>query len=55
MADNGHGSSCGGFAGLKCANVNDKCVDDPRDDCDPANGGADCIGICIPKGVTRYK
>jgi hypothetical protein len=23
------------------------CVDDPTDSCDPNNGGADCIGICI--------
>ncbi|KAK2780922.1 hypothetical protein FQN52_002019 [Onygenales sp. PD_12] len=23
------------------------CIDDPRDDCDPNNGGADCGGICV--------
>lgn len=23
------------------------CVDDPRDDCDPQKGGADCSGICV--------
>jgi hypothetical protein len=25
------------------------CIDDPSDDCDPNNGGADCGGICVPK------
>jgi hypothetical protein len=39
---------CGGFAGLKCPDPNQKCIDDPNDSCDPANGGADCIGICVP-------
>lgn len=36
----------GGFAGLVCP---DKlvCVDDPSDDCNPAKGGADCMGICV--------
>ncbi|MBL8950175.1 MAG: hypothetical protein JNK82_05325 [Myxococcaceae bacterium] len=38
---------CGGFAGLQC-NANELCVDDPRDDCDPENGGADCGGVCVP-------
>ncbi|KAK6331262.1 hypothetical protein TWF696_003322 [Orbilia brochopaga] len=37
---------CGGFAGLPCP-AGKKCYDDPRDDCWPQNGGADCIGICI--------
>ena len=23
------------------------CVDDPSDDCDPNNGGADCGGLCV--------
>jgi hypothetical protein len=39
------GEFCGGIAGFLC----DKgfiCVDDPRDDCDPNKGGADCGGIC---------
>ncbi|KAK4172770.1 hypothetical protein QBC36DRAFT_361865 [Triangularia setosa] len=37
---------CGGFAGFRCKG--DKvCIDDPRDDCDPFNGGADCGGICV--------
>jgi hypothetical protein len=38
---------CGGFAGLQC-NDGYECVDDPSDDCDPNNGGADCPGICQP-------
>lgn len=37
--------ACGGFAGLECPH-NLSCVDDPNDDCDPAQGGADCIGVC---------
>jgi hypothetical protein len=37
---------CGGFAGLRCPN-DMTCVDDPTDNCDPLNGGADCIGVCI--------
>jgi hypothetical protein len=36
---------CGGFAGFKCNGG--KCVDDPTDACDPKNGGADCMGICV--------
>lgn len=36
---------CGGFAGLPCPGAGE-CVDDPSDDCDPNNGGADCGGIC---------
>jgi hypothetical protein len=27
------------------------CVDDPSDSCDPATGGADCSGICVPIDV----
>ena len=37
---------CGTIVGLTC----DKgfvCEDDPRDDCDPKLGGADCAGICV--------
>ena len=30
---------CGGFAGFRCKDANKMCVDDPRDDCDPKNGG----------------
>lgn len=37
---------CGGIAGIPCKDGK-KCVDDPTDDCDPLNGGADCGGICI--------
>jgi hypothetical protein len=36
---------CGGFAGIACPGLG-KCADDPADSCDPANGGADCGGIC---------
>jgi len=38
---------CGGFAGLPCPDGYE-CVDDPNDDCDPAAGGADCPGTCVP-------
>ncbi|KAM7189295.1 hypothetical protein V8F20_010203 [Naviculisporaceae sp. PSN 640] len=38
---------CGGFAGFACKDKNKICIDDPRDDCDPKNGGADCGGICV--------
>jgi hypothetical protein len=38
--------ACGGFAGLLCPEGK-ICIDNPNDDCDPQNGGADCIGICI--------
>lgn len=37
---------CGGFAGMMCPD-DLVCVDDPSDECDAANGGADCIGICV--------
>ncbi|GAB1313754.1 hypothetical protein MFIFM68171_03964 [Madurella fahalii] len=37
---------CGGFAGIQCEDGK-MCIDDPRDDCDPMNGGADCGGICV--------
>jgi hypothetical protein len=36
---------CGGFAGLPCPGAG-SCADDPGDDCDPENGGADCGGVC---------
>ena len=39
--------SCGGIRGLACG-VGETCVDDPRDTCDPNNGGADCGGLCKP-------
>ena len=38
---------CGGFAGFSCDVKGQTCVDDPRDDCDPSNGGADCAGLCV--------
>lgn len=37
--------ACGGFAGFPCPDGL-VCVDDPSDDCDPNNGGADCGGLC---------
>jgi hypothetical protein len=39
------GAFCGGIAGFPCAEGL-VCVDDPKDDCDPDQGGADCGGIC---------
>jgi hypothetical protein len=36
---------CGGIAGIPCPGAG-TCVDDPSDDCDPKNGGADCGGVC---------
>ena len=39
---------CGGIAGIPCPSAF-VCVDDPRDDCNPLTGGADCGGICIPR------
>lgn len=44
------GQPCGGIAGLQCPSPKQKCVDDPRDNCDPKRGGADCIGICRGPG-----
>jgi hypothetical protein len=37
--------ACGGFPGTPCPGGG-TCVDDPRDTCDPDQGGADCIGLC---------
>jgi hypothetical protein len=37
---------CGGFAGLRCREAGQACVDDPRDNCAPPRG-ADCSGVCI--------
>ena len=39
---------CGGIGGFPCP-TGFACVDDPRDDCSPLTGGADCTGICIPR------
>jgi hypothetical protein len=44
--------TCGGIANLPCPD-GFECVDDPRDDCDPAAGGADCGGVCR-KSRCRY-
>jgi hypothetical protein len=37
---------CGGIAGFPCP-LGLTCVDNPNDDCDPLNGGADCAGMCV--------
>ena len=37
---------CGGIAGIPCPDGMD-CVDYPDDECDPGQGHADCIGICV--------
>lgn len=37
---------CGGIAAIPCPSGK-KCVDDPSDSCDPAQGGADCSGMCV--------
>src|SRR5690349_1811096 len=33
--------------GLAACPQNEFCADDPRDTCNPQNGGADCPGICV--------
>jgi hypothetical protein len=39
--------SCGGIAAIRCTEPAwPRCADDPRDNCDPVRGGADCPGIC---------
>jgi hypothetical protein len=43
---------CGGIAGLPCPD-GFECVDDPRDDCSPCRGGADCGGICVELSCKR--
>ncbi|KAK3321832.1 hypothetical protein B0H66DRAFT_589665 [Apodospora peruviana] len=42
---------CGGIAAIQCESKDDICIDDPRDDCNPKHGGADCGGICVPKSA----
>ncbi len=37
---------CGGIAGFSCP-PGSTCIDDPKDDCDPNQGGADCGGVCV--------
>ena len=39
---------CGGIAGVVCPD-DQECVDDPDDECDPNAGGADCMGLCVPR------
>lgn len=39
--------TCGGIRGARCDGTN-VCVDDPTDNCDPKQGGADCGGVCVP-------
>ena len=41
---------CGGITGFPCPK-GQFCVDDPRDECDPAKGGADCSGFCVDDAV----
>jgi hypothetical protein len=43
---------CGGIAGFPCL-PGYTCVDDPGDDCDPEQGGADCGGICVREDKPR--
>lgn len=43
---------CGGIAGFPCPDGS-TCIDDPGDDCDPRNGGADCGGICVRQELPR--
>ncbi|KAF2182233.1 hypothetical protein K469DRAFT_752315 [Zopfia rhizophila CBS 207.26] len=40
------GPQCGGFPGTPCPEGL-TCIDDPRDNCDPKKGDADCIGVCV--------
>jgi hypothetical protein len=40
------GQFCAGIAQFPCPE-GFACVDDPRDDCDPAAGGVDCGGVCV--------
>jgi hypothetical protein len=45
---------CGGLTDASCPSAGAErppytCVDDFRDECDPANGGADCSGLCVSK------
>jgi len=46
--DTGSTMFCGGLLGLECADGL-VCVDIPDDGCDPENGGADCLGRCVPE------
>jgi hypothetical protein len=46
----GEAPFCGGIAAFPCPGAG-QCIDDPADDCDPENGGADCGGKCECSGV----
>lgn len=37
--------TCGGIAGVACPGLG-SCMDEPNDECDPTQGGADCVGRC---------
>jgi hypothetical protein len=37
---------CAGLIGAVCAGER-CCADDPREDCDPARGDVDCVGVCV--------
>ncbi len=50
VPESGEGRFCGGIAGFECPGAG-QCIDDPADDCDPDNGGADCGGICDCSGA----
>ncbi|MEE2789087.1 MAG: hypothetical protein VX589_17255, partial [Myxococcota bacterium] len=39
-------AACGGLLGAGCSE-GQVCVDNPSDNCDPQNGGADCPGQCV--------
>jgi hypothetical protein len=41
---------CGGIAGFPCPGAG-SCIDDPNDDCDPNQGGADCGGLCVCEAI----
>jgi hypothetical protein len=57
VASNGEcapkGEFCGGIAGIPCP-TGKTCIDDPSDDCDPQNGGADCGGICVQEPKPQF-
>ncbi len=39
---------CGGVSALACPDGH-RCVDDPRDECDPSEQGSICPGLCVRK------
>jgi hypothetical protein len=44
--------ACGGIGGLQCPDGL-TCVDDPSDSCDPEQGGADCMGMCVKSEIKK--